>query len=41
MHNDVDEDVPSSEIPMPNDADLHWDMIAQDMWNDYVKVCTE
>jgi hypothetical protein len=38
---DVDVDVASMEAPGPDDTDLHRDMIAQKMWDDYVQICTE
>ena len=41
MYDDVDEDITLAGAPELDNADLHWDRIAQKMWDDYILVCEE
>jgi hypothetical protein len=44
MYDNVDEDIPSVGAEPDNrhsDMDLRWDRIAQNMWDDYLRVCEE
>jgi hypothetical protein len=44
MYDNVDEDIPFVGAEPDNrhgDMDLRWDMITQNMWDDYLRVCEE